>query len=77
MRHGLQDELREIFRSLGKTVIMVTHDLAEAAFFSDRLILMRRGRVLQDGSLDDFRRDPADPFVREFLAAHRALPDAA
>lgn len=77
VRHGLQDELREIFRSLGKTVIMVTHDLAEAAFFSDRLILMRRGRVLQDGSLDDFRRDPADPFVREFLAAHRSLPDPA
>ena len=77
VRHGLQDELREIFRSLGKTVIMVTHDLAEAAFFSDRLILMRRGRVLQDGSLDDFRREPADPFVREFLAAHRSLPDAA
>jgi osmoprotectant transport system ATP-binding protein len=77
VRHGLQDELREIFRSLGKTVIMVTHDLAEAAFFSERLILMRRGRVLQDGSLDDFRRDPAAPFVREFLAAHRSLPDAA
>ena len=77
VRHGLQDELRDIFRSLGKTVIMVTHDLAEAAFFSDRLILMRRGRVLQDGSLEDFRRHPADPFVREFLAAHRDLPDAA
>jgi osmoprotectant transport system ATP-binding protein len=77
VRHGLQDELREIFRSLGKTVIMVTHDLAEAAFFSDRLILMRRGRVLQEGSLDDFRRDPADPFVREFVAAHRSLPSAA
>jgi osmoprotectant transport system ATP-binding protein len=76
VRHGLQDELREIFRSLGKTVIMVTHDLAEAAFFSDRLILMRRGRVLQDGSLDDFRRRPADPFVHEFLAAHRNLPGA-
>jgi osmoprotectant transport system ATP-binding protein len=77
VRHGLQDELREIFRSLGKTVIMVTHDLAEAAFFSDRLILLRRGRVLQDGSLEDFRREPADSFVREFLAAHRSLPDAA
>lgn len=77
VRHGLQDELRDIFRGLGKTVIMVTHDLAEAAFFSDRLILMRRGRVLQEGSLDAFRRDPADPFVSAFLAAHRALPDMA
>jgi len=77
VRHGLQDELREIFRRLGKTVIMVTHDLAEAAFFSERLVLMRRGRVVQDGSIDDFRRAPADDFVREFLAAHRGLPDAA
>ncbi|MCZ7559146.1 MAG: ATP-binding cassette domain-containing protein [Burkholderiaceae bacterium] len=77
VRHELQDELREIFRRLGKTVIMVTHDLAEAAFFSDRLVLMRRGRVVQDGSLDDFRRAPADDFVRAFLAAYRELPDAA
>jgi osmoprotectant transport system ATP-binding protein len=76
VRHGLQEELRDIFARLGKTVIMVTHDLAEAAFFSRRLVLMRRGRVLQDGSLADFRRAPADPFVREFLAAHRNLPDA-
>lgn len=75
VRHGLQDELREIFRRLGKTAIMVTHDLAEAAFFSSRLVLMRRGRVIQDGSIEDFRRAPADDFVHEFLAAHRDLPD--
>jgi osmoprotectant transport system ATP-binding protein len=77
VRHGLQDELREIFRGLGKTVIMVTHDLAEAAFFGSRLVLMRRGRVIQDGSIDDFRRAPANDFVREFLAAHRDLPGVA
>jgi len=76
VRHGLQDELRAIFRQLGKTVVMVTHDLAEAAFFSDRLVLMRQGRVVQDGSLDAFRRAPADEFVREFLAAQRGLPGA-
>jgi len=77
VRHGLQDELCEIFRRLGKTVIMVTHDLAEAAFFSDRLVLMRRGRVVQTGSIEDFRRTPADDFVRGFLAAHRDLPGSA
>ncbi|HVU82084.1 MAG TPA: ATP-binding cassette domain-containing protein [Rhodanobacteraceae bacterium] len=74
VRHGLQDELRDIFARLGKTVIMVTHDMAEAAFFSDRLILMRRGRIVQDGSLGDFQCAPTDDFVREFLAAHRNLP---
>jgi osmoprotectant transport system ATP-binding protein len=77
VRHGLQDELRDIFERLGKTVIMVTHDLAEAAFFSSRLVLMRRGHVIQDGSIDDFRRAPVSDFVREFLAAHRDLPGAA
>ncbi|HEU0277803.1 MAG TPA: ATP-binding cassette domain-containing protein [Rhodanobacteraceae bacterium] len=75
VRHGLQDDLREIFARLGKTVVMVTHDLAEAAFFGHRLVLMRRGRVVQDGSFEDFRQRPADDFVREFLAAHRSLPD--
>jgi osmoprotectant transport system ATP-binding protein len=75
VRHDLQDDLRDIFERLGKTVIMVTHDLAEAAFFSRRLILMRHGRVMQDGSLDEFRRKPAADFVREFLAAHRNLPE--
>jgi len=59
VRHGLQDELREIFARLGKTVIMVT---------------MRRGRIIQDGNLGDFQRAPADDFVRGFLAAHRNLP---
>lgn len=76
VRHDLQDELRAIFRQLGKTVVMVTHDLPEAAFFGDRLVLMREGRVVQDGSLDDFRRAPADDFVRRFLAARRGLPGA-
>ncbi|HMM52537.1 MAG TPA: ATP-binding cassette domain-containing protein [Burkholderiaceae bacterium] len=77
VRHELQEELREIFRRLGKTVVMVTHDLAEAAFFGSRLVLMRSGRIVQDGSLDDFRHAPAEGFVRDFLAAHRNLPDTA
>ena len=75
VRHELQDDLRAIFRRLGKTVVMVTHDLAEAAFFSDRLVLMRHGRVVQAGSIADFVRAPADGFVREFVAARRGLPD--
>ena len=76
VRHGLQEELRAIFRQLGKTVVMVTHDLAEAAFFSDRLVLMHAGRVVQEGSIDEFRRAPADEFVRRFLAAQRGLAGA-
>lgn len=74
VRHDLQDELKQIFNELGKTVIVVTHDLAEAAWFADRLVLLRRGVVVQDGSLDDFRHRPADPFVERFVDAERRLP---
>jgi osmoprotectant transport system ATP-binding protein len=73
VRHELQDELKHIFDQLGKTVIVVTHDMAEAAWFADRLVLMRQGRVIQDGSLDDLRLRPADPFVTRFVQAQRML----
>src|SRR5882757_5399723 len=63
IRHQLQDELQKIFAAIGKTVIVVTHDLAEAAFLAPRLILMRSGRIVQDGSLRQLREQPADDFV--------------
>lgn len=74
VRYYLQEELKQIFSKLDKTVILVTHDMAEAAFFSDRLILMRAGKILQQGTIADFQHRPADAFVKEFLAAHRAVP---
>jgi len=75
VRHELQDELKRIFEQLDKTVIIVTHDLAEAAWFAERLVLMRHGIVVQDGSLDDLRERPADPFVTRFVEAQRRLPE--
>jgi osmoprotectant transport system ATP-binding protein len=77
VRHELQDELKQIFDQLGKTVIVVTHDLAEAAWFAERLVLMRRGAVVQDGRFDDLRDRPVDAFVSRFVAAQRRLPGAA
>jgi osmoprotectant transport system ATP-binding protein len=71
IRAGLQDELREIFRKLGKTVVLVTHDLGEAGHFGDRIVLMRGGRVVQEGDVQALVETPADAFVREFLAAQR------
>ncbi len=76
VRYELQDELKRIFDELGKTVVLVTHDLAEAAHFASRLVLLRHGRVIQDGSFRDLRERPADPFVSEFVQAQRRLPDA-
>ncbi|RAO74514.1 ATP-binding cassette domain-containing protein [Dyella jiangningensis] len=77
VRHELQDELKRIFSELGKTVIVVTHDLAEAAWFADRLVLLRDGHVVQDGRYEDLLDRPADDFVRAFTHAQRALPGGA
>lgn len=75
IRYRLQEELKGIFSRLGKTVLMVTHDLAEAAYFAERIVLMRDGHIEQQGRLDDLVRAPSTPFVSEFLRAQRlSLP---
>jgi osmoprotectant transport system ATP-binding protein len=56
-------------------VIVVTHDLAEAAWFAERLVLLRKGKVVQDGNLSDFRQRPANGFVTHFVQAQRRLPE--
>ena len=71
VRAELQTDLRAAFRALGKTVVMVTHDLAEAAWFGDEILLMRDGRIVQRGTLRDFLDAPADPFVSHFVGAQR------
>ena len=77
-RVRLARELREIFIRLGKTVVMVTHSLGEARFFTEgrakaRAVLMRDGRIVQQGSIADMTDHPADTFVSEFLEAEQAL----
>lgn len=71
IRSELQDDLRRIFRELGKTVVLVTHDLSEAAFFADDVVLMRDGVVVQRGPLVDLLQNPADAFVTRFVNAQR------
>jgi osmoprotectant transport system ATP-binding protein len=73
VRARLQDELKEIFRRLQQTIVMVTHDMAEAGFFADRIVLLNEGRIVQFGTLDDLRTRPATEFVREFLRAQRGV----
>lgn len=74
--YELQEELRNLFVRLRKSVLLVTHDLSEAAFFSDHIVLMRNGEVVQQGSYRDLTERPADEFVHAFLRAQRAMPDA-
>jgi osmoprotectant transport system ATP-binding protein len=73
VRSGLQADLKVIFRELGKTVVLVTHDMGEAGYLGDAIVLMREGRIVQQGMLSDLRDRPADPFVSEFLRAQRSL----
>ncbi|WP_223646495.1 ATP-binding cassette domain-containing protein [Corallococcus sp. EGB] len=74
VRHDLQADLRGIFERLGKTVVLVTHDLAEAAFLGNGIVLMREGQVVQQGALEDLEARPAEPFVTRFIQAQRPLP---
>ena len=72
IRTDLQDDLRDIFRRLGKTVVFVTHNIGEAAFFGDRVVLLRRGQIEQTGAMTTLLDDPASPFVTNFIQAQRA-----
>jgi osmoprotectant transport system ATP-binding protein len=71
VRAELQDDLAAIFRRFKKTVVIVTHDINEAAFFADQIILMRAGQVVQMGNAQDLRDRPADPFVTQFVQAQQ------
>ena len=73
VRASLQKDLKEIFARLQETVVFVTHDLAEAIYFGDEIVLMNEGRVIQKGAVTDLRDNPADPFVSEFINAQRGL----
>jgi osmoprotectant transport system ATP-binding protein len=73
VRVNLQRELKEICARLEQTVLLVTHDLPEAAFLGDEIALMNEGRILQRGSIADLRAKPANEFVREFISAQRGL----
>jgi osmoprotectant transport system ATP-binding protein len=73
IRAELQQDLRTIFRELGKTVVLVTHDLAEAGYLADRIALLRAGRIVQQGSLADLVEQPADEFARKFVSAQRSV----
>jgi osmoprotectant transport system ATP-binding protein len=71
IRSELQFDLSEIFRSLQKTVVLVTHDIGEAAFFGDSIVLLRDGQIVQQGSVYQLMHEPADPFVSSFFRAQR------
>lgn len=72
-RQILQDEFLKIQKKLRKTVIFVTHDLDEAIRLADRIVLLEKGKVLQNDSPEDLLARPANKFVRNFVGTDRAL----
>lgn len=66
-KRELQIQLKDIFSKLCKTAILVTHDMQEAAYFSDEIILMKEGRIVQRGSYQELLNNPKAPFVSEFI----------
>ena len=72
IRFDLQADLARIFDELGKTVVLVTHDLAEAGYLGDRVVLMRDGEIVQDGPFRELVNAPVDEFAQRFTRAQRS-----
>jgi len=77
LRERLATELRAILKTAGTTAIMVTHDHEEAFAVADRMAVMRRGRLVQEGPIAEVWRAPADPETALFLGYARVFRDEA
>ncbi len=73
LRASLQDELKALHRRLGTTFICVTHDQEEAMSMSDRVVVMRAGRIVQTGAPAEIYRRPVSRFVANFLGESNIL----
>jgi osmoprotectant transport system ATP-binding protein len=76
IRNDLQKDLKQIFNHLQKTVIIVTHDIGEAGYLADEIVLLKEGRICQRGSLAELVNDPQDEFVSRFINAQRSPLDS-
>ncbi|TCP30569.1 osmoprotectant transport system ATP-binding protein [Scopulibacillus darangshiensis] len=72
-RDSLQEEFKKLQRSLGKTIVFVTHDMDEAIELADRIVIMRDGKLVQVGSPEEILREPANEFVEEFIGKDRLV----
>jgi sn-glycerol 3-phosphate transport system ATP-binding protein len=67
LRHGMRVEIRALQQRLGMTVVYVTHDQVEAMSMADRVVLMREGRVEQEGSPEELYARPGSLFAARFI----------
>lgn len=76
-RDQIHDEFTTLKERVKKTIVIVTHDMAEAFKLGDRIALMHNGEMIQCGSEDHFRSHPANEFVVDFLKSHLSRPTTA
>lgn len=72
-RDSLQEEFKNLQRTLDKTIVFVTHDMDEAIKLADRIVILRDGEIVQVGTPDEILRNPANEFVEEFIGKERLL----
>jgi glycine betaine/proline transport system ATP-binding protein len=68
IRRDMQIEVIRLHEEVGKTMVFITHDLAEALKLGDRILIMRDGAVVQMGTPDEVVGAPADDYVRDFVS---------
>ncbi len=68
IRKQLQDEFRQLTKSLGKSSVFITHDLDEAIRIGDRIAIMKDGLIVQVGTAEEIVTKPADDYVADFVA---------
>lgn len=72
-RDTLQDLIKELQKTLDKTIIFVTHDMDEAIKLADRIAIMHEGTLVQFDTPDNILANPANDFVKEFIGSHRLI----
>jgi glycine betaine/proline transport system ATP-binding protein len=68
IRRDMQNEVIRLHHELGKTMVFITHDLAEALKLGDRILILRDGAVIQVGTPDEVVAAPADDYVKDFVS---------
>ena len=68
IRRDMQNEVIRLHRELGKTMVFITHDLAEALKLGDRIMILRDGEIVQIGTPDEVVAQPADDYVKDFVS---------
>jgi ABC-type dipeptide/oligopeptide/nickel transport system ATPase component len=71
------DLLREFKRELGLALLLITHDLGVVAEIADRVAVMHRGRIVEQGAVRDILRHPSHPYTQQLLAATPGAPRTA